>query len=90
MMRANRRDTNEPEILDLFKKMGALWKPMQPGAGFDGLLICRGHIYVVEIKMPGKKLTECEHDMQFACIMNDVVYYVLNSVEDAQAMVEAG
>jgi hypothetical protein len=87
-MRANRRDANESEIVALWKSIGAAWIPMQPGQGFDGLLLYRGQLHLVEIKGAHGKLTICEQLMQRECERCSIKYNIICTVDDAQRMVE--
>lgn len=61
-MKADRRDANEAEYVELWTGLGYEWIPMKPGQGFDGLLVTPLDIYVVEVKNGERKweLTDCE------------------------------
>jgi hypothetical protein len=84
----NRRDSNEPEIVAYFKGIGCWLVQGKPGQGFDYLVVFSGKIFVVEIKMAGRSLTTYERTLMHECELRGIHYYVLYSVEDAQAMVE--
>lgn len=88
-MRANRRDVNEREIVDFWRQMGCIWIPMVPSQGFDGLLIDRGRLYIVECKNPAVswKLTPAE--MELSRRVEDIggAYHIIETVEAAAALI---
>jgi hypothetical protein len=84
----NRRDSNEPDIVAYFKGIGCWLVQGKPGQGFDYLVLFRGTIFVVEIKMAGRSLTTYEKTLMHECELRGIQYSVIRSVEDAQAMVE--
>ena len=49
-MYAQRRDINEPEIVDALRCVGAYVQQMDKSVGFDLLVAFRGVLYVVEVK----------------------------------------
>ena len=52
-MIAQKRDINEPDIVNpLRNDLKVTWIPMDKDAGFDGLVIWRGRVHIVEIKNP--------------------------------------
>jgi hypothetical protein len=89
-MRADKRDKNEHDILAFFKAAGCVWVAMKPGQGFDGLLLHRGHLHIVEVKSGKRwKLTDCEAKMQGDAMIQGVDYHVITSVEDAQRLIDS-
>ena len=57
---AQRRDKNEPEIVQAVRGVGAVVEYMDASAAFDLLVIWFGSIYIAEVKQPGEKLTPNE------------------------------
>jgi hypothetical protein len=56
-MRAQKRDANEPEIVDAMQAMGATVDRLPGGDGRPDLLVgFRGHTILIEVKVPGEKL----------------------------------
>lgn len=57
-----KRDENEPEIIEVFEKLGIsvvrLDTPVDLLLGYDNIN------YLVEVKMPGKKLNQNQKDFQ--------------------------
>ena len=85
-MRAGRRDANEAEFVQLWKGLGYTWIPMKPGQGFDGLLITRLDIHVVEVKNPAKKwkLTGCESKTKESIERLGQSYDIVETMQDAE------
>lgn len=54
-MYAQRRDLDEPGIIEAYRRIGAYAQPMDKSAGFDLLVAFRGVLYVVEVKSTGGK-----------------------------------
>lgn len=83
-MIAQRRDANEPEIVEALRAAGCYVSRMDKGAGFD-LLVVRDHVYVVEVKLPGKQnnLTPDERKTKAAIEAAGGQYYVVWNVEMA-------
>lgn len=54
-MYAQRRDINEPEIVDALRRVGAYVQQMDKSAGFDLLVAFRGGLYAIEVKSTGGK-----------------------------------
>jgi hypothetical protein len=81
----NRRDSNEKDILALWRRMGAKWIPMGPGIGFDGLLIFGADKHVVEIKRPEcrGRLTEAELECKEAIEAMGGSYEIITDLEEA-------
>lgn len=88
-MRADRRDANEAELVAFWRQMGCVWIPMHPGQGFDGLLVDRSGLYIVEIKNPktGVHLTKCERDLRDAVENIGGTYYVISTLQLAAALI---
>ena len=79
----HRRDLNEQEIVDALEAAGALvYRTGCVGNGFPDLVVSRGHgaeRRLMEVKMPGKGLTEAQ--VKFWEKWGDVI--VVHSVEEA-------
>ena len=87
-MRAARRDKSEHEIVTFLRSVGALWIPMGPDAGFDGLLVYRGQTYIVEVKTPGPwKLTPHEVETSARVEFQGVRYHIVETVEAAARLI---
>ena len=87
-MRAARPDANRVEIVSALRKVGICWIDQEPRAGFDGIAICAGRVVIIEIKCPGKRdeLTPNESKLRLICGMNNIVYNVVENVEEALAV----
>ena len=85
-MKADRRDINERKLVDFWKALGFAWIPAKPGQGFDGLLITRLDIHVVEIKNPQRKwkLTDCERKCKEAIERLGQSYNIVETMQDAE------
>ena len=83
--RANRRDANEPEIVEFWRACGCLWIPMQPGQGFDGLLISSNGIHMVEIKngQTNWKVTREENDLWGRMVDLHQDYSIIENLDQA-------
>jgi hypothetical protein len=89
-MRANRRDANEAEIVEFWRRMGCVWIPMKPGQGFDGLLIDRrGIIRIVEIKnfALGWSITPAEEKLSNEIEARGAKYYIVESLKAAATLI---
>jgi len=83
-----RRDKSEHEIVTLWRSIGAVWIPMGPDAGFDGLLIYRGQAYIVEVKTPGAwSLTANEQTVRDRVEAQGVQYHIVLTVQDAGRLI---
>ncbi len=85
-----RIDSNQPEIVQALRSVGAEWIPTSgdPNIGFDGIVLFRGHALICEIKDGAKppsarKLTENEAKRKLQCELHNVPYLILLSVEQA-------
>jgi hypothetical protein len=87
--RSNRRDANEKELLEFWRAAGCYWIPMQPGQGFDGLLIAQNGVHIIEVKNPAKKwkLTEEEKELQDKLMSLLVVYNIVQNMQDAERVI---
>jgi hypothetical protein len=85
----NKRDKNEPEIVKFWRSCGAEWIPMQPGQGFDGLLIDVSGLYIVEIKNSkyAWELTEAESLLSQKVQKMGSEYHVIQSIQDAARLI---
>ena len=87
-MRAARRDKSEHEIVSFLRSAGCTWIPMCPDAGFDGLLVYRTLVHIVEIKTPGAwKLTPHEFEVRERCEFQGVRYNIVETVEAAARLI---
>lgn len=56
-MRAQKRDANEPELVDTLEALGCTVDRLPGGAGRPDLLVgFRGHTILIEVKVPGEEL----------------------------------
>jgi len=76
---ANRRDKNERAIIESLRAAGAVCLQMQPGQGFDLLVLWRGVAHVVEVKNPetSTQLTPNEQAFRDECGRVGVPYWVV-------------
>lgn len=51
----NDRDANEAGLVQFWRAMGCHWIPMDRHKGFDGLLVARNGVHIVEIKNPARR-----------------------------------
>ena len=79
----NKRDGNEPEIIEALQRCGVSWRRLPPGAGAD-LVISPNRTLVsfVEVKTKGGRLTRREIELQCWCQQNDLTYLVLHDAEE--------
>jgi len=86
----NKRDGNEKSIVDFWKQCGCIWVPGRIDSGYDGLLLYRGNLYVVEIKQPKERehLTETERNLRDATEVRGIEYHVITSVEEAAKLID--
>ena len=85
----NRRDANEAEIVVFWRQIGCIWIPMKPGQGFDGLLIDRSGMYIVEIKNPevSWNLTDDESSLAHAVEELGGEYNVIQTLKEAAELI---
>jgi hypothetical protein len=94
-MRAAKRDANEREMVEAWRALGALWIPMGPDAGFDGLLIFHGKIHIIEVKDTSQtngryRLTDNEAVMMSIIEHRGAKYTIITNMTEALALVGAG
>ena len=87
----NKRDKNEPEIIQRVNALGAAWKARCRHAGHDGLVLFRGAVYICEVKNPVEKwtLTSAEQAMRRWVEANGGVYWILEYPADVDDMLGA-
>jgi hypothetical protein len=84
----NKRDAAESEIVLFWRSVGATWIEMPGTVGFDGLLLFRGQVWIVEIKTPGPwKLTPHEVEINQRVEFQGVRYCVVETVEAAARLI---
>ena len=84
----NRRDSNEAELVAFWRAAGCLWIPMNRLAGFDGLLVDRSGLYIVEVKRPGHaNLTQAERELRDKVEDMGGCYNVVQTVQDAARLI---
>ena len=88
-MRADRRDANEREIVAFWRSVGCVWIPMHPGQGFDGLLVARNGVHIVEIKNGEKpwKVTQAEEDLSRQVYFIGQEYHIIETLEAAAHLI---
>jgi len=90
-MQAQKRDANEPAIVQALRAVGCIWIPMDRMAGFDAIVISpRTGTHMFEIKDPAKKwaLTPAEQKRKDEVEAAGGLYCVVLTVE--QALIIAG
>jgi len=90
IFREDKRDGNEPEIIDELKLYSVFTIRMTRGAGFDILAIdpADKQFYIVEIKNPGdKRFSKQEIKLMSVLRMMGVEYHILRTREDARKMI---
>src|SRR5512146_1557239 len=92
-MRAAKRDQNERKMVEAWRACGALWVPMGPDAGFDGVLIFQGCAHIVEIKQVSgpKRYTLTQNELHTCLEMErrGVTYHIVCNMTEALALVGA-
>lgn len=82
---ARRVDKNQPEIVKALRKAGyKVWHTHRAGFGFpDILVLSKTHIpALIEIKMPGEKMTEAEQKFfDEYCAPHTVAYSAEEAIE---------
>jgi hypothetical protein len=90
-----KRDKNEREIVEVWRALGAVWIPQPQESGFDGILVCHGIIYIVEIKDVSNtngryKLTPNEETTKSILEYNGAIKYnIIKTVQEALDLVGA-
>ncbi len=89
--RDNKRDGNERPIIDALEAAGAYVIQMSRTAGFDLLVMFRGIVYIVEVKLPGYSeadITPAERKRRYETYMyGEVAYNVITTPEEALRMI---
>ena len=86
----NKRDKNEPEIIERILDWGAGWRACCRHAGHDGWAIWVQEFFCIEIKNPAEKwaLTRAEERMKKWVEGNGGKYYILQYPGDVDKMFE--
>lgn len=84
--RHNKRDANEPEIVDALADLGITWIEAGP---LDGWAMIKGRFIPIECKMPGEPLTDSQNTFIDLCERSGWPYFIWRSGEDAIAGVMA-
>jgi len=86
---ADRRDGNENTIVEVWRRLGAVWIKQARTAGFDGVLVYDGKAYIVEIKNPeyAWELTAAESKRLLEVEGEHVAYNIVETIEDALKMI---
>lgn len=84
--RHNKRDANEPEILNALTNVHIPWYEAGP---LDGWIFLHGQWMPVEIKMPGESFRQSQKDFIDVCAAFGRPCLVWRSVDDAIAAVNA-
>jgi len=87
---SNRRDLNEPAIVELFRRVGCIVIPMQPGQGCDLLVIAKNGIHIVEVKNNAYawELTHQEALLKIQVERLGQAYHIIQTVEEAAALAD--
>jgi hypothetical protein len=95
-MRGKQKDTNQSELVEVFNRFGfeCIDISQLASAGFDFLVIGRGHIGIVEAKNgalpPSKRqLTQNEQKRKEQCERHGVAYNVIENIEQAVSLARA-
>lgn len=85
----DKRDANERDIVLFWRSLGYFWLPMDRHAGFDGILVTRNCVNIVEIKNPAVKwrLTENEKACQEQVEGLGQKYNIVQTLRDASELV---
>ena len=87
-MTYSRRDDNELQIVNIWRRMGRIWIPQDRNAGFDGILIDHERVYIVEIKQPKTgRLTEAEKVCKARIEAMGVPYNIITTLEEAAQLI---
>ena len=86
-------DANQPKIVKVWRDIGAVWIPTSrdPTIGFDGIVIFRSRIYLVEIKngeltLSARRLTDTERKRKAQVEASGVHYWIIEDADDALEM----
>jgi hypothetical protein len=87
---AQRRDANEPAIIEALRGAGAFVMQMDKSVGFDLLVIDHAtNIYIAEVKSQNGKLTDREYALCNVLRNMGVTMHILKSETDALRMIGA-
>lgn len=80
----NKRDGNEPQIIEFYESIRAGWHRLPAGAGRDLDVTWRGTLYVVEVKISkNERLTRIEKEFQAWCKTHNIPYNIVWDIESA-------
>ena len=83
-------DDNQPEIVAEFRRCGAYVLPIHRLKNCcDLIVVYKGLIKFVEIKQPGKKLTEGEEAFRADVLVHGDHWTLITSAEEARGLVES-
>ena len=90
-MYSDKRDDNEANLIELWRRAGCVTIQMSRDAGFDLVVISpRNGVHLVEVKMPGKyTLTKNERETCLDVEQVGGVYNIVQTDEQALELVEA-
>jgi hypothetical protein len=83
---ADKRDTNEKELVKAWRQLHCYWIQMSRDAGFDGILLSPiTGTHIVEVKNPERKwkLTDAEKKTKAEVEARGVPYRIIETVEQA-------
>lgn len=89
-MQAQKRDSNEPAIVQALRRVGCVWIPMDKMAGFDAIVISpRTGTHIFEIKDPAKKwkLTPAEEKRKAEVETAGGLYCIVTTADQALIIV---
>lgn len=88
-MRLNRRDNNESRIVEFWQALGCVWIPQSRHSGFDGVLVARNGVHIVEIKNPARRwtLTDAEQRRRAEVEAAGGVYNIVCNDDDARILI---
>jgi hypothetical protein len=82
-------DANQPEIVKEFRRLGAYVLHIHRLKNCCDLVVCfKGQVVMVEVKMPGKTLTEGEDKFAGEWLAANGKYAVITTIKEAQGLVE--
>jgi hypothetical protein len=90
-MTGHRVDLAQADIVRALRDVGATWVDMtqqRPSVGYDGIIVFRGQLWLVEIKTPGQwSFTPREVETQKIFAQGGVTIWVVESVVDVLALI---
>lgn len=82
-------DKNQPEIVKEFRRLGAHVLHLHRLKNCCDLAVCwKGETVMVEVKMPGKPLTEGEDKFASEWMAAGGKYAVITSIEEARGLIQ--